>query len=147
VGSVKYVQEVKLLSATNIGRLVGSISSTGRGQAVASRVDKVALAVDIRGSHVVGITLDPFSLVQPRQNLLQESISVTLARVDTELGEPDRLVEGLVELGEVVLEVLDVGPGVVVGNDEVDLAVAAARHELLQVVDALVGISAVGNSR
>jgi hypothetical protein len=95
---------------------------------------------------VVGVPLDPLSLVQPGQHLLQESISITLTRVDAKLGEPDRLVECLVKLGEVVLEVINVGPCVVVGDNEVDLAVTAASHEALQVVDALVGISAVGYS-
>lgn len=96
---------------------------------------------------MVGVPLDPLGLVQPGQNLLQESIGVALAGVYAKLSEPDRLVEGVVELGEVVLEVLDVVPSVVVGNDEVDLAVATLSHELLEVVDALVGLLGVGNGR
>jgi hypothetical protein len=94
---------------------------------------------------VVGVPLDPLSLVQPWQGLLKESISITLAGVDAELSNPDGLVEGVVELGEVVLEVLELVPCVVVSDNEVNLAVAALSHELLEVVDALVGLLGVGN--
>lgn len=96
---------------------------------------------------MVGITLNPILLVHPRKNLAKESIDIALTRVDAELGDPDGLVEGLVELGQVVLEVVGVGPGVVVGDDKVDLAVAAAGHELLEVVDTLVGLVTVSDSR
>jgi hypothetical protein len=96
---------------------------------------------------VVGVPLDPLSLVQPWQSLLKESISIALAGVDAELSDPDRLVEGVVELGEVVLEVLELVPCVVVGDNEVNLAVTALSHELLEVVDALVGFGTVGHSR
>lgn len=94
---------------------------------------------------MVRIALNPVLAVQPRQNLLEELIGVALA--DTELGDPDGLVEGLVESLEVVLEVLGLVPGVVVSDNEVDLAVAALAHELLEPVDALVGFVAVGDSR
>jgi len=94
---------------------------------------------------VVGVTLDPGLSVHPGKDLLKELVGV--ARSDTKLGNPNRLVEGLVELGEVVLEVLSVVPGVVVGDDEVDLAAVAGRHELLEVVDSLVGLVGVGDGR
>jgi hypothetical protein len=94
---------------------------------------------------MVSIPLDPLGLVQPGQNLLQEGIGITLTWVDAEFGDPDGLVEGLVELGEVVLEVVGVGPGIVVGNNEVDLAIAAASHELLEVIYAFVGLVTVGD--
>lgn len=93
---------------------------------------------------MVSITANPLSAVQPRENFLEESISVALARINTKLSNPDGLVEGLVELGEVVLEVVGVGPGIVVSDNEVDLAVRALCHELLEVVDALVGLVAIG---
>jgi hypothetical protein len=96
---------------------------------------------------VVRIPVDPLSLVQPWHHLLQESVSIALARVDTKLSDPDGLLEGVVELDEVVLEILCVGPGVVVGDNEVDLAVTAPSHELLKVVDALVGFGTVGYGR
>lgn len=94
---------------------------------------------------MVGVPLDPLGLVQPRQSLLEEGISVTLAWIHAKLSDPDGLVEGVVELGEVVLEVIELVPCVVVGDDEVDLAVAALGHELLEVVHALVGLLGVGN--
>tara|TARA_R110002003_G_scaffold59_11_gene5298 strand:- start:3932 stop:5029 length:1098 start_codon:yes stop_codon:yes gene_type:complete len=94
---------------------------------------------------MVSIPLDPLGLVQPGQNLLQEGIGIALTWVDAEFGDPDGLVEGLVELGEVVLEVVGVGPGIVVGNNEVDLAVAAASHELLEVIYAFVGLVTIGD--
>jgi hypothetical protein len=94
---------------------------------------------------VVSIPLDPRSRVQPREYLLQELIGIT--RSDTEFSDPDGLVEGVVELLEVVLEVLGLVPGVVVGNDEVDLAVGTAVHEGLEVVDTLVGFVGVGDGR
>ena len=92
---------------------------------------------------MVRIALNPVLAVQPRQDLLEELSSVTLS--DTELGDPDGLVEGLVEVDEVVLEVVGVVPGVVVGHDEVNLAVAAAIHEALEPVDALASLVTVGH--
>jgi hypothetical protein len=92
---------------------------------------------------VVGVTLNPGLSVHPGKNLLKESIRV--ARSNAELGDPDGLVEGLVELLEVVLEILSVVPGVVVGNDKVDLASGTLVHEVLEVVDALVGLVGVGD--
>ena len=95
-----------------------------------------------RRSHVPRIPLDPALLIHPGQDLLEESRRIALG--DTELGDPDRLVEGGVEVCHVSLEVLGLVPGVPVGGDKVDLAVAAGRHELLEPVDALVGAGAVG---
>jgi hypothetical protein len=126
-------------------RLRSSISHTSSGKTVTSRVDEVALALDIGSSHVVRIPVDPLGLVQPGQDLLQEGIGIALAGVDAELGDPDRLLEGVMELGEVVLEVLGVVGAVVVRDDKVDLAVAAAGHELLEVADALGLLAAVGH--
>lgn len=143
----KYIQEVKTLSTSNLGRWVSSVSQTRSCQSIASSVDQVALALNIWRGHVVRIPVDPLSLVQPWQHLLQESVSIALARVDTKLSDPDGLLEGVVELDEVVLEILCVGPGVVVGDNEVDLAVTAPSHELLKVVDALVGFGTVGYGR
>lgn len=94
---------------------------------------------------MVGVTLDPGLSIHPGKDLLKELVGV--ARSYTELGDPDGLVKGLVELGEVVLEVLSVVSGVVVGDDEVDLAAVAGRHELLKVVDSLVGLVGVGDGR
>jgi hypothetical protein len=94
---------------------------------------------------VIRIPVDPFSRVHPRQHLLQESINISLTRVNTKLSNPNRLLERVVELGEVVLKIGDVGRCVVVRDDKVDLAVAAASHELLEVVNALVLFGAVGH--
>jgi hypothetical protein len=89
---------------------------------------------------VVGITLDPR---HPWKDLLQELLCVALG--DTELSDPDGLVESVMEVLEVLLEVLGLVPGVVVGNDKVDLAVTASIHELLEPVDTLAGFVAVGD--
>ena len=94
---------------------------------------------------MIRIALDPILSVQPRQYLLQEGISV--AGGDAELSDPDGLVEGLVEVDQIVLEVLGLVPGVVVGDDEVDLAVTATSNELLQPVGTLVGFVAVRHGR
>jgi hypothetical protein len=142
LGGVKYVQEVIWKKPHP---LQGGISVANGSQSVSSGVEQVTLAVNIRSSHVVSIPLDPRSRVQPREYLLQELIGIT--RSDTEFSDPDGLVEGVVELLEVVLEVLGLVPGVVVGNDEVDLTVGTAVHEGLEVVDALVGFVGVGDGR
>jgi hypothetical protein len=120
------------------------ISVTHSSQSISSSVKQVALAINIRSSHVVSIPLDPLSRVHPGQHLLQELLGITLTRVDTELSDPDGLLEGVVEFGEVVLEVLDLVPRVVVGDDEVDLAAVTASHELLEVIDAFVGLVVAG---
>jgi hypothetical protein len=95
---------------------------------------------------MISVTLNPLLLVHPWQYLCQESAGITLARVDAEFGYPDRLVESLMELNKVVLEVIGIGPGVVVSDNKVDLAVRASSHELLQPVHALVGLVTVGDS-
>lgn len=92
---------------------------------------------------MVSVALDPWLSIHPGKDLLEELVGV--ARCNAKLGDPDGLVEGVVELAEVVLEVLGLVPGVVVGDDEVDLAVAAAVHEGLEPVDSLAGFVAVGN--
>lgn len=92
---------------------------------------------------MIGITLNPVLGVEPWKDLLKESVRVALG--DTKLSDPDWLVEGLVEVDQVVLEILGLVPRIVMGNDEIDLAVAAACHELFQVVDALVWLIAISH--
>jgi hypothetical protein len=94
--------------------------------------------------HVVSVALNPWLSVQPRKDLLQESVRVTLG--DAELGDPDRFSKGGVELLEVGLEVLGVIPGVVVDDNEVDLAAGAGSQKLLEVVDALTRCVGIGDS-
>lgn len=122
--------------------LCKSINLSCARQIIASSIDQVLGAVS-RRHHVVCIALNPVLRIQPWQNLLQELIGIALG--DTELSDPDVLAKGTVEGLEVVLEVLGFVPCVVVGNDEVDLAVTAASHELLEPVHALVGLVAVGD--
>lgn len=117
------------------------LSSSGEAAAIGSDEELIAVA---RGSHVVSVALDPGLGIEPGKDVLEELISVALG--DTKLSDPDGLVEGVVELVEIVLEVLGLGPGVVVGDDKVDLAVAAAVHEGLEPVDALAGLVAIGHS-
>lgn len=93
---------------------------------------------------MVRIALDPVLGVQPGKNLLEEVGGIALG--NAELSDPDGLAEGSVEVLEVGLEVLGLGPCVVVGDDKVDLAVAAAGDERLEPVDALSGLVAVGHS-
>lgn len=131
--------EASLKTAT----LSGSVDLSCAGQPVAISTDQV-LDISGRCNHVVRIALDPVLSVQPRKHLLEELIRVALG--NTKLSDPDWLVEGGVEVLKVFLEVLSLVPGVVVSDDEIDLAVAAAVHELLEPVDALVGFVAVGNS-
>jgi hypothetical protein len=112
------------------------------GQTVAIRVDQV-LDIGCGCNHVISVSLDPGLSVQPRKHLLEELVGVTLS--DAELGDPYRLVEGGVELLEVVLEVFGVVPGVVVSNDEVDLASRTLVEKLLEVVDTLASRVGVGD--
>ena len=143
---IRYREKLKSLIVMCLSRqdLSGSIDLSSRRQAVASRIDK-PLAAAARSHHVVSIALNPILRVQPRQYLLQESISVAFG--DTKFGDPDWLVEGLVEVLQVVLEVFSLVPSVVVRDDEVDLAVTATSNELFEPVDALVGFVAVGHRR
>lgn len=122
--------------------LRSSVDTSSVGEACSISTDKVLVGVT-GGNHVVGVALNPGLGVEPGKNLLEELVGVALS--DTKLGDPDGQVEGVVELGEVVLEVLGLVPGVVVGDDEVDLAVAAAAHEGLEPVDSLVGLVGVGD--
>lgn len=94
---------------------------------------------------MVSVTLNPGLSIHPGKNLLQEFVGVTFS--NTELGDPNRFVEGVVELPQVVLEVLRLVPGVVVGDDEIDLASVAGVHEILEPIDALVRLVGVGNCR
>lgn len=125
-------------------------SCLSRGVDLSSRGETATIGTDEElvtvagGSHVVSVALDPRLGIEPGKDVLEELVGVALG--DTKLSDPDGLVEGIVELVEVVLEVLGLGPGVVVSDDEVDLAVAAAVHEGLEPVDALAGLVAVGNS-
>jgi hypothetical protein len=119
-----------------------SINLSSAGQAFAISTDEV-LDVGSGRDHMVSISLNPWLSVQPRKDLLQELVRVALG--NAELGDPNRLVEGGVELLEVGLEVLSVVPGVIVGDDEVDLAAVAAFDELLEVVDALASGVGVGD--
>jgi hypothetical protein len=144
MSSPRYIQEANKKRATITTPLRRSIRQSRSSQSVARSIDKVALAINIRRSHVVRILVDPILAIQPRQHRLQESSRIALTGVDAELGDPDGLVERLVELGEVVFEVLDVVCAVVVRDDEVDLAAGAAGHELLEVGNALGIFASVG---
>jgi hypothetical protein len=93
---------------------------------------------------MVSIPLDPILGVHPRQHCLQESIGITLTRVDTKFSDPHGLLEGVVEVLEVRLEVVDLVPRVIVGDDEVDLAAVTASHELLEVINTFVGLVFAG---
>jgi hypothetical protein len=145
MSSRRYIQEANKKSAATTTPLSRSVRQSRGSQSVARSIDKVALAINIRRSHVVRILVDPVLAIQPRQHRLQESSRIALAGVDAELGDPDGLVERLVELGEVVFEVVDIVCAVVVRDDEVDLAAGAAGHELLEVGNALVIFASVGH--
>lgn len=122
--------------------LRSSVDLASVGEAGSISIDEVLVGV-AGSNHVVGIALNPVLGVEPGKNVLEELVGVALG--DTKLGDPDRQVESVVELGEVVLEVLGLVPGVVVGDDKVNLAVTAAAHEGLEPVDSLVGLIGVGD--
>ena len=93
---------------------------------------------------MVSVSLDPTGGLEERQHCLQERVSVTLIRVDAEFGDPDWLLEGVVELLEVGDEGVGVVCAVVVCDDEVNLAIGTLFHKLREVADALVVLSTIG---
>jgi hypothetical protein len=119
-----------------------SIHLPSAGQTLAISTDEV-LDIGSGRDHMVSISLNPRLSVQPRKHLLQELVRVALS--NSKLGDPDGLVEGGVELLEVGLEVFGVVPGVVVRDDEINLATVAAFDELLEVIDALASCVGVGD--
>lgn len=117
---------------------------TNVGQTLAAGVDEVLL-LSLGSDHVIGITLNPILRIQPWENLGEELSSIALS--DTELGDPNGLVEGFVEVDEIVLEIFGLVPGVVVSDNEVDITASALSHEFLEVVDAFARLVAVGDGR